>query len=77
MTKLDRSERMIGLFGKREMELAAMVIVDKNLWNNDTIREEWFEEGYEAEGFRLLKEHGWISMSNRASQAFWDKVRGK
>lgn len=70
------SADMIGVFGHREMELAAMRIVAE-CREGAPINPKIFTAGYESEGFVELKEFGWIDAAGRPTAAFWARVRGR
>lgn len=77
---MNNDDRLIGAFGKREMELAAICIVDyfKGRTNtvDSTIDVSIFKRDIEKAGFRLLKEHGWI-VNLRPISKFWERVKEK
>ena len=71
-------KRMIGVFGWRETELAAVAILDAQ-WDRpfDPVNEQIFTDTSEKEGFAELKRNGWIDGNNVPSRAFWAKVHGR
>lgn len=68
-------DRMINVFGQREMELAAIKIFDTygNGRRSHPISISIFTEEIEQEGFRLLREHGWIE-DYCAKESFWKRI---
>jgi len=74
----DFAMRMIGVFGKREMELAAICIVDyfKAHKGNKKFPKTIFESDYEKRGYELLKRAGLISKIDVPTFQFWEKVDG-
>jgi hypothetical protein len=71
-------DRMIGLFGWREMELAAIKILDTK-WREPFTRvdESIFVDGDERDGWEELKKAGWIDRNGVPSPAFWRRVHGR
>lgn len=70
--------RMVGVFGHREMEIAAILILDRH-WQApfEPIDMRIFEGEPDAlEGFKELKECGWIR-GDIATGSFWMKIHGR
>lgn len=59
-----RADRLIGVFGKREMELAAIRIIDRGVDRTVSKADFEFECGnadvMTREGFRMLVDQGWL-----------------
>lgn len=73
----DFNMRMINVFGQREMELAAIKILD-NYWSNpySNIDESIFTDDLEKEGFRELRNYKWMDGMSM-SEEFWKRVHGR
>jgi hypothetical protein len=69
--------RMIGVFGSREPELAAIRILDEQ-WERPFARIDpaIFKDADEREGFARLKAWGWIERGIPLRQ-FWSRVHGR
>lgn len=69
-------ERMIGVFGKRELEMAATRILDDQ-WQRPYQRVDTATfNAEEQRGFALLSEWGWI-VDGIPTPAFWGRVHGR
>lgn len=77
MSKKNDSFRMIKVFGKREMELAAIKILD-NYWSKPytPIDPNIFSSEYEKAGFYFLRQNGWMDGTSM-SESFWKRVHGR
>lgn len=76
----DRSSLMIGVFGQREMELAAVKIVHHR-WSaplepfDPVILR--LDDGYEKDGLKDLVAHGWLTEAGgkvRPTPNFWQRI---
>jgi hypothetical protein len=69
-------DRMIGVFGEREMEIAAILIVD-NYQPGQPINPDIFKHDFLAEvGFSHLQMYGWIK-ELIPTKNFWNKTKGR
>jgi hypothetical protein len=73
-----RPRRMIGVFGWREMEMAAIRILDAR-WTMpwEPIDAAIFKTDDEREGFAGLMRNGWIASDRTPTSAFWSRVHGR
>lgn len=71
----DFTMRLIGIFGKREIELAAIWILDKGL-HRAVVQDRHFEGAsqYEQDGYRMMKECG-LLISVRAGWIVSDEFK--
>lgn len=69
--------RMINVFGHREMEVAAIKILD-HYWSTPYVNVDpaIFTDALEKTGFEELREHGWMDGMSM-SEAFWKRVHGR
>jgi hypothetical protein len=76
MTVSDKA-RMIGVFGHREMELAAIAILDAH-WQRpfSRINEKIFKDDDARHGYRDLQRSGWI-IEGVPTGSFWSRVHGR
>lgn len=70
--------RMINVLGQREMELAAIKILD-HYWEAPyaPIDIEIFTDDLEKAGFAELKAYNWLTPHGVATRAFWQRVHGR
>jgi hypothetical protein len=68
---------MIGVFGQREMEMAAIKILD-TYWSSpyDTVDPRIFVDDIEIVGFSELRRNGWMDGTSM-SKDFWQRVHGR
>jgi hypothetical protein len=74
---LNTTGRLIGTFGKREMELAAIRIIDT--YGDRLIQPvdaKIFKPGYEQDGYRLLCQNGFV-IDGVPQPEFWLRVGGR
>lgn len=77
-----RSMRWIGLFGKREIELAAMVLFDSGKMRGSVRKADVGSGAFEQRGFDLLVDYKWLLPSASipgayfATTAFIDRCNG-
>lgn len=67
---------MIGVFGQREMELAAIRIVDERRSRDWRVAESIFRDDIERAGYWYLCAYGWVD-NGIPTPAFWERVQGK
>ena len=70
--------RMIGVFGMREMELAAIEILDDQ-WDQpfNPVDTRIFDTTDSLEGFKELVKLGWIGRDHVPTITFWQRVHGR
>lgn len=72
-----RSMRMIGVFGWRESELAALRILDSQ-WETPFARVDVTSlTSDERLGYDQLRSLGWIDASGSPTRSFWLRVHGR
>lgn len=69
---------MVGVFGWREPELAAIKILDA-CWEHPRtpVNPKIFTDAEEIEGFRFLVENEWIGRDMIPTHGFWLRVHGR